>query len=89
MLALPPACCVTPRAPFLVPDNSLPFPSFSGSAFNSPDLPSLAHRAPGPEGAEYGRLSLRPRQLGRDSAAREEGSSEAEQTGSAPRVPNP
>lgn len=52
----------------------MPFPSFSGSAFNSPDLQSLAHQAPGPEEAassssssSSGRLSLQPRQLGRDS----------------------
>lgn len=52
MPALPPACCVTPRAPFRAPDNSLPFPSFSASVFNSSDLLSLAHRVPGPEEAE-------------------------------------
>lgn len=36
MLAPPPACLVTPRAPFQAPDKSSSFPSFSFSiAFNS------------------------------------------------------
>lgn len=45
-----PPLAARPHAP-LFADNSLPFPSFSGSAFNSPDLQSLAHQAPGPEEA--------------------------------------